>query len=313
MSSDQLLDEAKAFDDRVFERVQNGLVPDLQNAAKVDWFFNNPWRRPEYIDMVFGDYLRFACQYLSIPSTVLEIGSGLGHMSLELARKGHRVTGLELSPVSVKIATAYLNKCERGSTFGNLQFVNADFMQWEAPGKFDAICCFLTLHHFADPLQVIEKISGFLKPLGKIFVIEPARDLFSKRNASLVALIRLLLSINGNWHENLSLPTDTQSLDDLCNTILQEYREAKDKNEKEQSPNDNSSYASTILEGLNKYFDQQDLTYGNTISPRLLGGVRAPRESEAIRIATFIKLFDEYATSQGIIEPGVFYYAGKLK
>lgn len=314
MLRDQLLDEAGSFDNRVTERVKNGLIPDLQNAAHVDWFFNNPWRRPQYVDMIFGDYLRFAIRHISGPSIkILEIGSGLGHMSLELARAGHDVTGLELSLQSVKIATDYYSKCEKSDSTGRLKYVNADLMQWNSHEKFDMICFFLTLHHFAQPVEVIEKVIRLLNPGGKIVVIEPARDMFSERNAAVVALIRVLLSLNGHWYEEIPLPENQQTFKSLTDEVLNEYRDAKDKNEQEQSPNDNSSFSATMLEALNRYFLQLDLTFGNTISPRLLGGVRGKNELETLHIASFIKSFDEFATSHNIIEPGVFYYAGKLK
>jgi len=315
MISPDLFDEAKAFDGRILERVANGLIPDLRNASDNDWFFNNPWRKKAYVKMIFGSYLDFALKHLSNEKGhVLEIGSGLGHMCLELGRNGYHVTGVELSPESVRVANEYystLTVSEKGT--GTVNYLNDDFMNWKPDRDYDAICFFLTLHHFPDPAKVIDRVKSFLKPKGQIIVVEPARDLFSKRNASIVALIRILLSINNNWHEKINIPEDISSLNNLSEAILDEYREAKDHNEKEQSPNDNSSYASTMIEALNKYFEQETLTYGNTISPRLLGGVRAENEDETIRIASFIKLFDEYATSQGIIEPGVFYYAGKLK
>jgi 2-polyprenyl-3-methyl-5-hydroxy-6-metoxy-1,4-benzoquinol methylase len=315
MISDELRAEASAFDSRILERVQNGLVPDLQKAANVDWFYNNPWRRREYINMVFGDYLRFAKRHLpKSPARILEIGSGLGHMSLELARAGHRVTGLELSPESVRIAQEYysqLNKEDRGS--GSVEYVNADFQDWKTAEPFDAVCFFLTLHHFEKPDAVIDHVRRLLKPSGTIVVVEPARDLFSKRDAAVVALVRTLLTFQGNWYENRSAPKSTDDLSRYVGEIWDEYREAKESNEAEQSPHDNSTFANAMLVALRKYFDETELTHGNTLTPRLLGGVRGKSEEQALAIATFLKLFDDYSTREGILEPGVIYFAGRLK
>ena len=313
MISDELAREAKAFDERVLERVRNGLVPDLRNAANVDWFFNNPWRRPEYANMIFGDYLKFALEFVGKkPQNILEIGSGLGHMSLEFARLGHYVTGLELSSESVRIANEHALQ-QKTSISGTLRYVNDDLMEWHPAEKFDAVCFFLTLHHFQSPLVVLQRVKQFLKPTGTIVVIEPARDLFSKRNASVVMLIRLLLSLNGNWHQPLQLPRTDQQLSELTGDILKEYQEAKDKHEREQSPNDNSSFAKTMIEALDSVFERRKLTYGNTISPRLLGGIRGPSEEETLAVAKFIKGFDEWATANGFLDPGVIYYAGAVK
>ena len=47
--------EAEAFDRQNAERVANGHVPDLRRAEPCDWFYNNPWRRPAYAELEFGE------------------------------------------------------------------------------------------------------------------------------------------------------------------------------------------------------------------------------------------------------------------
>lgn len=315
MISKELQEEAKAFDDRISERVKNGLVPDLQKAASIDWFYNNPWRRREYINMVFGDYLSFARKQLPpAPARVLEIGSGLGHMCLELARAGYQTTGVELSPESVRIATTYyesLDAADRGS--GSAGYVNDDFMSWSPAAPFDAVCFFLTLHHFANPEEVIRRVKSFLKPEGVIVVIEPARDLFSFRDAAIAALMRVLLSVQGRWYENRKPPATVGELSSYVKEVWDEYREAKEKNEQEQSPHDNSTYAEAMLSALRRHFAEVRLTYGNTLMPRMVGGVRGQSEAEALEIARFLKTFDDFATQERILEPGVIYFSGRLK
>src|ERR1022692_2053596 len=60
MKTNRLKDEAAAFDLQIRERIAHGHVPDLRRAQPCDWFYNNPWRRPEYIDSIFGEDFRFA-------------------------------------------------------------------------------------------------------------------------------------------------------------------------------------------------------------------------------------------------------------
>src|SRR5690606_23500920 len=107
-----------------------------------------------------------------------------------------RVTGAELSSESVRIAREYTATCDKGDNVGTLEYINDDFMDWNPKEKFEIICFFLTLHHFEDPKMVLRKVSSMLKPEGRVIVIEPARDLFSYRNAAVVALIRMLLSMS---------------------------------------------------------------------------------------------------------------------
>ena len=64
-------DEALAFDRRAHERITQGLNPDLRDLHKVDWFYNNPWRHPRYVEMIYGRYVDFILKYLPPSSRVL--------------------------------------------------------------------------------------------------------------------------------------------------------------------------------------------------------------------------------------------------
>ncbi|MBK7870822.1 MAG: class I SAM-dependent methyltransferase [Saprospiraceae bacterium] len=80
--------------------------------------------------MVFGDYFRFATKHIGVsPKSILEVGSGLGHMALELARNGHFVTGIELSSESVKVAETFASKNTHKANFGSLNYINSDFFK----------------------------------------------------------------------------------------------------------------------------------------------------------------------------------------
>ena len=87
---DNLLEEAKYFNDQIIERVANGHIPDIQN---VEYDYNNNWRRKYYVHLDFED--QFELINSSIKSlykdkkdlNILEVGCGPGYMSLELLDK----------------------------------------------------------------------------------------------------------------------------------------------------------------------------------------------------------------------------------
>jgi SAM-dependent methyltransferase len=261
--------------------------------------------------MIFGDYLKFALKHLQPGSRVLEIGSGLGHLTLEMARLGHHVIGAELSPASVDIARKTLANNTYTEGFGSLEYINSDLQSLSFGEEFDVVCFFLTLHHFDALDEILSHIKKFIKPGGTIIVVEPARDFFSKRNASIVAFLRSILAINGNWYEAAETPNTLADFDSLSNDVLAEYRDAKEKNEKEQSPNDNEAYAADMIAALNKLFTQTELSHTNSLMPRMVGGLRADTEEKTLQMARLLKLFDDYATANGFIEPGVMMYSGK--
>ena len=305
--------EQQAFDDRIEERVAHGHVPDLRSAVPCDWFYNNVWRRPELADMVCGRMARFALSQMPKPkSRVLEVGSGPGYISLELARAGHRVTGLELSPACVRVArdVAANNKFTDG--FGSLEYLEADYFCASLPsGGFDAICFFQTLHHFSDVNAAIEKAHDLLSDGGRIIVNEPSRDRITRSDAAIFACIRILLSIGGRWHEKLPVPEDRAGFEAVVAEMLGEFRDAHDADEPEQSAHDNSSYSAEMLSALRARFNELKLEPDYAFVPRMVGGVRAQSEDEALSIARCLRLMDDAMIECGALHGGGFFFAGR--
>lgn len=48
-----LAQEARAFDCQIEERIANGHVPYLRLTMPCDYFYNNSWRRPEFVKLDF--------------------------------------------------------------------------------------------------------------------------------------------------------------------------------------------------------------------------------------------------------------------
>src|SRR5262245_54319694 len=67
---------------------------------------------------------------------VLEIAPGTGKLTVDLARSGCAVTGVELGPSMAAVARRRL------ADFPEVKVVTADFEQWELPAEpFDAVVC----------------------------------------------------------------------------------------------------------------------------------------------------------------------------
>ena len=103
MTDNALAEEAAAFDRQIEERIANGHIPDLRRCGPCDWFYNNPWRRPAYVALDFGEQFELIRDAIVAhapvtvgPRRVLEVGCGPGYLSLELARSGFDVTALDL-------------------------------------------------------------------------------------------------------------------------------------------------------------------------------------------------------------------------
>ena len=109
----------------------------------------------------FVDFLE-----LEEKSAVLEVGSGLGVLAEEVARRVREgeVYGVEYSPEQL---------AQVAGSLPNLHFMQADAHQLEfEDDRFDVVYCRYVLEHVADPLQVLKEMRRVLKPQGKVFVQE---------------------------------------------------------------------------------------------------------------------------------------------
>src|SRR5215213_10104526 len=92
--------------------------------------------------------------------TILDIGCGTGSLSVVLAGLGHKVTGIDLSPSMISLATA------KATTHGlpiEFHVMDAAFPQL-SDQHFDVISCRHLLWALPEPKQVIQRWIEFLKP-----------------------------------------------------------------------------------------------------------------------------------------------------
>ncbi len=99
--------------------------------------------------------------------SVLEVGSGLGVLTSEVARSNPRaeIVGVEYSQAQLKKAATY--------GLPNLRFVQGDAHRLRFDDdRFDVVYCRWLLEHVSDPGGVLREMRRVLKPGGKIFVEE---------------------------------------------------------------------------------------------------------------------------------------------
>ena len=82
---------------------------------------------------------------------VIDIGCGGGILAESMARKGARVTGIDLSKKALKVAD--LHSLESGVEV-RYQLISAEEMAAQEPGQFDVVTCMEMLEHVPDPASV---------------------------------------------------------------------------------------------------------------------------------------------------------------
>lgn len=309
--SEDLKDEAQHFDARVAERLRHGHIPDLRRVEPCDWFYNNTWRRPYLVAMDAARAFGFARQHAR-PSRLLDVGCGLGFMTLEFARHGFHAVGVDISAGSLALARRLAEENPYREGFGSLRYVCEDFLAWEAPpGSFDTIGFFGNLHHMPEPERVLDKTLTLLAPGGRVLVDEPAHEWFAETNGAIVALMRVLLGLRDMWYEPVPVPKTEGQLQDYIKDCFEELREGKDKAEVYQSPHNNSATGTQILSGLRARFKEVECRRVDGFIQRVIGGVRGRSEEETRQLAEFLDRFDQVAVKMGLIQPGKLFWAGE--
>ena len=118
----------------------------------------------------------FVMEHLPPNPKILDVGCGGGILSEALAKSGARVTGLDLSELSINIAKHHA-KSEGLDIDYRYESVH-DLADKEA-GTYDAIACMEMLEHVPEPAKVIASCRKALKPQGQAFFSTINRNLKS--------------------------------------------------------------------------------------------------------------------------------------
>lgn len=114
--------------------------------------------------------LQLTCQRAGLcdGQEVLELGCGWGSLTLWMAEQypNSRITGVSNS--ASQRASIVQRAVERG--FRNVQIITADMNDFRAAGKYDRIVSVEMFEHMRNWRALLERVSSWLQPGGKLFV-----------------------------------------------------------------------------------------------------------------------------------------------
>jgi 2-polyprenyl-6-hydroxyphenyl methylase/3-demethylubiquinone-9 3-methyltransferase len=315
---DLLALEAHAFDRQIDTRIANGHIPDLRLAPDCDWFYNSTWRRSAYVQLDFVEQFELIRDAIIAhapkgrAARVLEVGSGPGYLSLELARAGFDVTGLDLSPRCVEVAEDTAARDPWKDSRGPIRYIAGDFFSDAAlePGSFDAVVFLGALHHFPAQDDVLSRARTLLVPGGLCIAHEPVRDRVTRGNAAFVHLMRVVLSTARAFYTTYPIPEDDATMHREIASLHRELRYEGEGGEKLQSVNDNEAGYAEMHPALQSHFEELDFQWRYAFFHEFIGGLRFD-ETTNVALARYLRSMDRELCQLGVLSATEFFFVGR--
>jgi ubiquinone/menaquinone biosynthesis C-methylase UbiE len=143
--------------------------------------------------------------YLPPAGRILEIGSGPGHLLVELSASGYQVVGLDLSPAMLRLTRRRLGGQGLTTPVCRGRATALPF----APGRFDAVVLTFPTEFVYDPV-CIRQLARALKDGGRLVVAETCR--FQRRDL-LARFLEWLYRITGQRGAAPDLPARLDEAD----------------------------------------------------------------------------------------------------
>jgi SAM-dependent methyltransferase len=131
----------------------------------------------------------FAQSVLGAPGRMLEIGCGRGELMVGAAKKGWEVCGVEMTEEFARVAHAGGVNVEHSSVEDS-KLLNE---------TYDVIVMAAVLEHLYDPIRILNRVHGALRPGGLVFIDVPNELSLTMRVGNLYMRLR-----GHNWAVNLS-------------------------------------------------------------------------------------------------------------
>ena len=95
-------------------------------------------------------------------AAVLDVGCGGGILAEAMARRGARVTGIDLSEKALRVAELHLHESKLAVRYEKSSVE-------EYVGEFDVVTCMELLEHVPDPASMVAACARLVRPGGQVF------------------------------------------------------------------------------------------------------------------------------------------------
>jgi 2-polyprenyl-3-methyl-5-hydroxy-6-metoxy-1,4-benzoquinol methylase len=263
------------------------------------WF---QWRSIPMIKLSAFNTCQFVKSMLPQPAqTILEVGCGNGYLTLELARDGHAVTGIDLSADIIEVAER--SKAAHPDTpgFGSLRYLCTDVNTWQAlDASVDCVIFNRCLHHISDLPQTMVTMKRLLKPGGRIICQDYAYDRFDEQTACWLFQMQRLLFLSGHYDTDpATLPDEAASIRAMRTAWLT------------RSSEHHLNQYEEIISALHETCDEHYFAWVPYLFVYIGNGMRAVSVEQERELLTFLKRMEQYLIAHDAIQAVGFRFVGR--
>ena len=261
------------------------------------------WSSLPMIQLSALDTYQFVKSILPHPAqTIVEVGCGNGYLCLELARDGHEVLGIDVSPDIIEVAERSSTADPQPPGFGSLRYLCADMSTWPTPeARFDCVIFNRALHHLLALQQTMAQVQRLLKHGGKVICQDYAFDRFDERTACWLYQMQRVLFLSGRYASDPStLPEEAASIEALRTAWLTRAAEHHLNRFDEML----SALHGTCHERLFAWVPYLFVYIGN--------GIRQVASEQGRELLTFLKRMEQYLIEHEAINAVGFRFVGSV-
>ncbi len=263
---------------------------------------HSPWRQPYLADLTYGELHRLINEFIIGQGLrILDVGCGTGFLSLELAREGHRVTGVDNSEEMVDIAVRTMKSDPYSSERGSLEYKLADFTTLENPeNDYDLLIISRTLHHIPQPMKVLDKARKLLREGGRLVCVEFAYDQFDEQTATWLYQTEKTLEDAGLYKPESKYPSGLHA---ATSQIIESWFEEYEKKEK-------FNRFEEMRKPLYTFFREDHFSWKPYLYWEIISRMRVSSNQTELEMARGISAMEQALIQTQQIKPVLFCFVG---